>query len=382
MKKTKLYRFWLVLILLTILLNIIAFSQSFCDWYKATVYGVISDVMGRAMAVFPVAIGELIMYLGILLVPVTLIILLLLIVLRKKQRYRCFAVGYFKVLVTALLVILFSYTITWVIPFRGTVMKVKGARKKNYSLEFVQMVRNDVVNKMNACAEEVERDENGSIIYSREAMEKGVIQAMHECADDYPLLYGYYPPIKDAICSDFLEWMWIGGYTYPYTMEITWNKYCDNLYFPALFAHESAHHQGYYQENEANFIEFLACTTSDDPLIRYAGYYAIKSYIDDAYMNTLFDLFEFQDAMQIYHDQPQPSRRVHKDLTEAYEESKEKYESESHPAKSLAPTASQVADVGWKVQGEILQENSYDGVVEMLLQYYDSMKSENNLSRR
>lgn len=81
--------------------------------------------------------------------------------------------------------------------------------------------------------------------------------------------------------------MWIGGYTYPYTMEITGNKYTDKLYYPSLYAHESAHHQGYYRENEANLFEYLACINSDDKVIKYSGFISMYYYVDDAYLIML-----------------------------------------------------------------------------------------------
>ena len=33
----------------------------------------------------------------------------------------------------------------------------------------------------------------------------------------------------------------------------------------------------------------------------------------------------------------------------------------------------ETADVGWETQGEILQENTYDGVTLLLLQYFDGV---------
>ena len=375
--KTGKPRYWQVLIgmfLLILVFNLLACFRPFCDIYKRTVYAVISDGLGVLMGWIPVAIGELLMYLGAVGLLAFLLQVILLPFLRKQKGFVRFVVNYAKTVLFLGVAVLLVYTFNWVIPFRGSILTVKGAVERGYTLEEVGAVRDDIVEKLNACALEVERDEEGKVIYDRKAMAKSVFSAMKAQAGEYPLLSGYYPPMKTALCSDFLEWMDIGGYTYPYTMEVTWNQYCHDLYYPFLLAHESSHHQGYYQENEANFLAFVSLTGSDDPLLRYAGYNEIYYYMDHAYWDTLTDIFGMEGAGLELEKHPQVSERVRQDRRDASEASQVKYEAKSHPAQNLAPAAAEVADVGWTVQGDILQENSYDGVVKMVLQYYDVNK--------
>ena len=370
-------RFWRLVIILaaaTGILNLLACVRPFCDLYKRTVYGVISDCLGMLTGWIPVAIGELLMYLGALVLTLFLITLILLLFLGKREGYRRFCKGYAKGILLTLVIFLFVYTLNWIIPFRGSILQVTGAVERGYTLEEVGKVRDTIVEMVNACALLVERDGDGKVIYDHKSIDQAVFTAMKAQAGEYPLLSGYYPPIKTALCSDFLDWMDIGGYTYPYTMEITWNQYCNDLYYPFLLAHESSHHQGYYQENEANFLAFLACIRSEDPLVRYAGYNEMYYYINNAYYETAYDILGPEGADADEEKRPQISELVRQDRRDAREASIIKYESTSHPAQNLAMTASEVADVGWTVQGDILQENSYDGVVKMVLQYYDSRK--------
>jgi hypothetical protein len=39
----------------------------------------------------------------------------------------------------------------------------------------------------------------------------------------------------------------------------------------------------------------------------------------------------------------------------------------------LSDTAKTVSDKGWSTQKKVLAENSYDGVVDLLLKYYDGV---------
>ncbi|MBR6477944.1 MAG: DUF3810 family protein [Lachnospiraceae bacterium] len=360
-----------VLAALIVVLNLLAFHRGFCDWYKLSVYGIISDALGMATGWFSFAIGEILGYVGAIFLALGPVVLLLLVFFWKKEGYRRSAARYGKCLLMTVAVILFIYTLNWIIPFRGTLLHVVGATERTYSIFEVQNVRNHLVEQLNACAKQVPRDENGSVIYDKKAMTEAVYASMQAQAKEYPILSGYYPPMKDALCSDFLDWMDIGGYTYPYTMEVTWNKYCNDLYYAFLLAHESSHHQGYYQENEANFIAFLACTGSDDPVVRYEGYKAIYSYVDNAYYFTLFDLMEPEEAAEWYEEQPAVSRQVWIDQREAWEVSEKRYQADSHPAQNLQETSAKVADVGWSTQSDLLKENGYKGVVKMVLEYYD-----------
>ncbi|MBR3509012.1 MAG: DUF3810 domain-containing protein [Lachnospiraceae bacterium] len=365
------WRILWVFLALTVVLNLLGCSKGFCDGYKLTVYGWISDGLGMVTGLFPFVLGEILGFAGALAVLVGMVFMVLLPFLRKRAGFRKFASGFGKGLLMGMVLILFVYTLNWILPFRGTILKVKGSTERGYTVLEVQNVRNYIVNQLNACAKEVLRDENGSVIYDRERMTQAVFTAMQAQSGDYPLLSGYYPPMKGASFSDFLEWMNIGGYTYPYTMEITWNIYCNDLYYPFLLAHESSHHQGYYQENEANFIAFLACTQSEDPLIRYAGYNEIYYYLNNAYAEALYSVMDRETVIATYKEQPQVSARVQKDRQEAREASRKRYEAVSHPAQKLETVSAQVADKGWSMQGDILQENSYDGVVKMVLQYFD-----------
>lgn len=360
------------MLLLIVVFNIAGCFKPFCNFYKARFYPVIANFWGRIFGIFPVAVGELLMYLGALMLLLALVLSFLLLFLRKKPGYRRFTVNYLKtVLLTAESVLLIC-TLNWFIPFRSDLLEVEGGVERKYTPEEVRSVRNEIVLRLNDCAELVERDESGRVVYYD--VEQPVFGAMRDLQEVYPLLGGYYPPMKAALCSDFLDWMDIGGYIYPYTTEVTYNVYVTDLYYPFLLAHESAHHKGFCLENEANFIAFLACTNSTDPLVRYAGYNEIFYYIDEAYLDTLVAVKGEEAAVAEWKQQPQVSEKVVKDRKDAWEASEQKYEAASHPAQDLAPVAADVGDAGWSVQGEILQENGYDGVVKMLLQYYDAQE--------
>ena len=216
-------------------------------------------------------------------------------------------------------------------------------------------------------------------------------------SDEFPRLKGYYPPVKTALCSDILERMGIGGYNYPFTMEPTHNKYLSPTFRPVLDAHELTHHKGYYKENEANFLSELALTKSDDPFLRLSGFHDMYYYVYDDYCTAQSEVIErmikngeidiqlpietkeeFQKFVnicnEIFGPDPQLDDRVYRIMIAGNEIEQQIYEEDSHPLDDI-PQAdeiiSDVADTGWSVQEEVLQENYYSDVVLLLLQYYD-----------
>lgn len=75
------------------------------------------------------------------------------------------------------------------------------------------------------------------------------------------------------------------GWFSPFFHEVHYNS--DLLIFelPFIIAHEKAHQKGYSSESEANFLAFLVCTSSGDPLCEYSGYFQVLAH----FLNALQD---------------------------------------------------------------------------------------------
>ena len=64
----------------------------------------------------------------------------------------------------------------------------------------------------------------------------------------------------------------INGMTVPVTLEVILNPDLLPVERPSTLAHEWAHLAGYAVEAEANFLAWLVCVRSDDPLAQYSGW--------------------------------------------------------------------------------------------------------------
>ena len=90
-----------------------------------------------------------------------------------------------------------------------------------------------------------------------------------------------YPNAKFALGSYFMSNIHITG-IYPYIFpEAIVNIDTPIMTLPHTICHEMAHQRGFAREDEANFVAFLACIHSENPLMRYSGYYVAFSYAMD-----------------------------------------------------------------------------------------------------
>lgn len=71
----------------------------------------------------------------------------------------------------------------------------------------------------------------------------------------------------------------VTGYMGPLGGEFHINEDVLPENYPFTFAHEYAHLMGVSSEAEANWWAFQACRASDDPAVRYSGYFSVLSYI-------------------------------------------------------------------------------------------------------
>lgn len=369
----------------------------------------------------------LVMIMAVIMIVALLALLIVLLVRRLAAVYNKKSVGlfykkfrhcvavYMKVILATLVVTALIYTLNWFIPFRGSGaqvvanMNVEATAENNagandnispeatvgestkanenvsgdngvdtsdereYTTEDLFSLRAILINNINSLAEQVDRDENGYIKQDEDMYEE-VVKAMEGLSDIYPILDGYYPKVKLAYCSDILDFMGIGGYTYPYTMEVTINQYTTYMDYGPLVAHEMAHHKGFYAERDANFISFLAGTNSDSRLLAYSSYRYILSYVTDECYTAANEMYnkDPEGTLEFLNKQPELSGRVKLDDQHNIEEYQKNYEANVNKAleENVSQAAESVADVGWDTQADLLEEKNYDGVVLMLLKYY------------
>ena len=180
-------------------------------------------------------------------------------------------------------------------------------------------------------------------------------QAMEKLGTAYPGLSGSYPMPKYLLNSRLLSVQQLTGIYSPFTVEANYNREIPWYDLPFTMCHELSHLRGYMQEEEANFIAFLACIGSDNAYLRYAGYLSAWVYCGNALAASDPTAFS-----QIYGSLPEEARA---DLS--YNNAFwDRFES------PVAEAAEQVNDNYLKMNGQSQGVVSYDRVTELILYYF------------
>lgn len=109
-------------------------------------------------------------------------------------------------------------------------------------------------------------------------LERMVRQNMHDNLDILGLNFTGRPRTKQFPPSGFMRRMGILGIYFPFTGESYIDPSLHPLEQPFTVAHEMAHSYGVTNEGEANFIAWVICTNSEDPLLRYSGHLRLLQY--------------------------------------------------------------------------------------------------------
>jgi len=129
------------------------------------------------------------------------------------------------------------------------------------------------LNDYNALSEGFERDSEGHIISpytDRELAEKMREEFIRL---DSPYFNNFVPLAKPILFSSVMSLNRILGICYNPTSEPNYNRLVPDYDKPFTMAHEIAHSLGVMREGDANLIASYITLTSDDPFIRYSGYF-------------------------------------------------------------------------------------------------------------
>lgn len=351
-----------------ILLNITAWlSTPFCDFYISKVFPIWVNTYGRFMALFPFSVGELMLVAAVLLVVAVLLSLpVCLWKLFRRHRNTGGLLQFYRVCAWILLFVLLIMTLNCTLLYHGSTFNEKyfGKLTDTYTLENLIAVRNEVVEQCNRLAGEMDRAENGDILYEGD-MKAEAIRCMQSLGETYGGLSGYYPRPKALLLSDLMCQQYMQGYYFPFSMEANYNDVMYLTNKPATFCHELAHLKGYIYEDEANFIGFLACLSSEDKFFQYSGYLSVLYYLDNDFYAAVGE------DRERYLAEPVILPQVHADNIFVKQEEWDRINGKAILDTEVVEAVSDsVTETSLKLNGVADGMVSYSRVVKLLLQYY------------
>lgn len=332
------------------------------------------ETYGRITGLFPFSVGEWMLYFAVVLLLVWILWSLATLVCKVcKHNYKlCKHKAYQK----------YSMLLWWIVGIVSMIMTlncfllyqvptvaerfelIEGDGKENaYGKEQLAILRDYVVEQANKLSEQMARDEQGYILTDVD-LEQTAREEMKRLGEQFPNLKGYYPKPKKFLASEFFSQQYIMGYYFPFSMEANYNDLMYVVNKPATMCHELSHLKGFILEDEANFIGYLACVDSTEPLFQYSAYLSVIAFLDN----------DFYDAVgeAEYWKHPAISVQVKKDDIFLTEEAWEQVEGISVLDTDTVQQASyDFLETTLNLNGVEDGLESYSRVVELLLLYYD-----------
>lgn len=350
----------------------------FAEWYAVHIYQKLTAVTGRVTGLAPFSVVEIGLYVLLILLPVTGVGAVV-----KSVRFGqggenalCWASGLF---LTAS-ALLFLYAANCGVNYqRESFSEKTGLAAKQYTAEELKQVCLWLTEEVNALAGQVERGGSVEMILAAPAEEKQdaaaaeyeemplqvlgdtAVQAMTDLAEEYPDMKGYYPHPKPVCVSEILSYQNLSGVYSPFTIEANYNADMVDYNIPFTLCHELSHLRGFMQEEEANFIAFLACIGSDNRDFEYSGYLTGWVYCMNALRRA--DGEEWQQVREWLDEAAEADLRENSRFWEYYDG-------------AVAEVSDKVNDTYLKANGQSEGVQSYGRMVDLIIAYAERKDGE------
>lgn len=335
----------------------------FSEWYAVHIYQYLTAVIGRVTGLVPLSMVEMGLYVLLIMLPVTGVRAIV-----KSVRYGqggANALQWVSGVFLAASVLLFLYTANCGINYRRESFSEKtGLAAEQYTAEELKEVCLWLTDEVNALAGQVERGDDGVMILEMPAAdgEKMTLQvlgdtavrAMTDLSEEYPDMKGYYPHPKPLCVSEILSYQGLSGIYSPFTIEANYNADMIDYNIPFTLCHELSHLRGFMQEEEANFIAFLACIGSENRDFRYSGYLMGWVYSMNALRRSASEVWQ----------------EIRPELDEAVEvDLRENSRFWDYYDGAVAEVSDKVNDTYLKANGQSAGVQSYGRMVDLLIAY-------------
>ncbi len=318
--------------------------QVWFSFYPDVSRGVLS-FLGTLTGIFPFCMWEILLVLLVVWLIVSLVL-----AIRKKRVVRWLA-GVFEFAMLLLFVFVFSWGLNH---FGPKVPEQLGMTVREYSVEELRGATVYYAELAGRSAHEVPRDEGGIVsVPDPGELSARALDAFANVDD--PLFSPAAHRVKPLLSSRLFSYGGITGIFVDLTAEPCVNTETFSASMPFTVCHELSHSCAVAAEDDANLCAFLVCAASDDPLLRYSGYYSAFVYCYNALCKA-----DRGAATEVYAAADELLRADCAASAEYYKQ----FES---PVKEVAAKAN---DTYLKTFGETKGVQSYGAVADLLIAYW------------
>jgi hypothetical protein len=253
-------------------------SPEFSDFFNKNVSPFIRVPLAMLTGWIPFSLAELLLLFS----PFAVIALVTLGIKKYSSSWRHIAV-YCLTIVSLAAYVFSTFTLGFVPAYRGSTLDQKmGLDKQPVSADELYDTAAIVVEELNKLQSKISYSESSDFSvmpYGYDELNRKLLDAYEKASEEYDFIKTFDSRVKRVMLSEPMTYTHISGvYTF-FTGEANLNTNFPDYTLPFTAAHELAHQRGFAREDEANFIAFLVCISSDDDYIRYSGYLNLYEYL-------------------------------------------------------------------------------------------------------
>lgn len=240
------------------------------------IYRVYAFIMGNITGWFPFSLMEICVIVLPVLAAVIFAVWLVRIVKRKQERKARIFNGIVNVMCLISVVLFWSACFSGVNYYRYTIGELLGLEVRDSGTEELNELCLWLADRASQIRRQITNvDENDAMVLSFDSfsdMTKEAGSIYNSLGKKYDFFN--YPNwrSKPVFFSHMMSYTEIVGVYCVFTMETNINVDVAQYSIPSTIMHELAHSYGFMREDEANFISFIGCISSESPDFRYSGY--------------------------------------------------------------------------------------------------------------
>jgi hypothetical protein len=174
-------------------------------------------------------------------------------------------------------ILIFAFQLVWGLNYRRPQLaEVMGFDRSQPDADELEKICREIIAGVNTNYHLVHDNvpANSASPFSNQTALKQYVENAYRANTVFPRntrLEGYARP-KALILEGITARLGIAGIYSPFTAEPNYLDIMPGFDLPFTMAHEMAHARGFAREDEADFVAFVICTSSDEARIRYSGY--------------------------------------------------------------------------------------------------------------
>lgn len=245
------------------------FSVRIGEWYSTVIYPPVSGFLSYLVSWIPYSLEEIVVVGAVL-----LLIAIIIYGVRKR-------LGFVRVLFQAYEFLLWIYVwfyIGWGCNYyRESLYARSGVERQAYDEAVFKSFITDYADNLNSTYAALPND---SFYVGYDYFENQVKEAFAALPSSAGLTVPrQWQHPKCLLFNGLYSSVGVLGFIGPFFCETQLNNDLMPAQFHFVYVHEYSHLLGVSSEDEANFWAYTICTRSDEPVLRYAGYYGLLPYV-------------------------------------------------------------------------------------------------------